>query len=312
MDDAILAIDAMGGDHGVLHNIKAVNKFLELEPSVRVILVGDSEKIAPMVKNPRAKIVHTSEFITMDDSPVEGLRNKKQSSMRIAIDLVKSGKAHAMVTAGNTGAIVALAKLCIGMNPGIKRPVLAAEGIDCNGRSRLFLDLGANVDCTSKMLHQFASIGTECFNKLHPEINNPKVSLFNVGQEQVKGSVIIKETAMMLQEDENINYNGYVEGDRIVDSDADIIVVDGFTGNIALKSIEGAIKCMLGPASKLRNVILFLLKPWIKKRIALMPGPAAMLLGIKLPVFKVHGSASQGLYIKALRFAHKSAKLDVL
>lgn len=306
MVDAILAIDVMGGDHGVLHNIKAIKKFLKQTPEAKVILVGDSEQIKPLINDESVEIVHAPEYITMDESPVEALRNKKQSSMRIAIDLVKTGRANAMITAGNTGAIVALSKLCLGMIPGIKRPVLAAEGIDCNGRNRLFLDLGANVDCTAKMLHQFALLGKECFQSLHPEVTQPKVSLFNVGQEQVKGSIIIKETAASLESDDDINYIGYVEGDRIVGSDADVIVVDGFTGNIALKSIEGAIKCMLGKSSLTRNIFLFVFKSFVKKRIALMPGPAAILLGVNQPVFKVHGSASQMLYAKGLNLAYKS------
>ena len=309
MTTASLAIDIMGGDHGIDHNLKAVRKFLVANPNAKVILVGDISLVnSEFSENPQVDLIHAPDSILMDDSPVEALRVKKQSSMRIAIDLVKTGKAHAMLTAGNTGAIVALAKLCIGMQEGIKRPVLAAEGLDCNGRSRLFLDLGANVDCTAKMLHQFARLGSRCFQNIHTKVTSPKVALFNVGKEQVKGSVIIKEAVVLLEEDPSINYSGFVEGDSIVESDADVIVVDGFTGNIALKSVEGTIKCMLGKQSMVRDLILCLFKKFVKRRIALMPGPAAMLLGIKLPVFKVHGSASQRLFLSALNLAYNSVK----
>ena len=309
MTTAALAIDIMGGDHGIDHNLKAVRKFLTANPNAQVILVGDTNLIsAEFSENPQITLIHAPDSILMDDSPVEALRIKKQSSMRVAIDLVKTGKASAMLTAGNTGAIVALAKLCIGMQDGIKRPVLAAEGLDCNGRSRLFLDLGANVDCTAKMLHQFAILGSQCFQNLHSNVTAPKVALFNVGKEQVKGSVIIKDAVALLEQDANINYIGFVEGDSIVESHADVIVVDGFTGNIALKSVEGTIKCMLGKQSIARDLILCIFKKLVKRRIALMPGPAAILLGIRLPVFKVHGSASQRLFLSALNLAYKSVE----
>lgn len=308
MEYTTLAVDAMGGDHGLAHNAKAILKFVNTNPKARVLLVGNSKHLNKIAQHDRIEIVHASQAIAMDDSPVEALRSKKQSSMRIAIEQVKSGKAAAMLTAGNTGAIVALAKLAVGMQTGIKRPVLAAEGVDCNGRHRLFLDLGANVDCTAKMLHQFAILGRDCFQKIHPEVRSPKISMFNVGSEQVKGSVVIKEAASYITDDPDLNYIGYVEGDQIVSSDADVIVVDGFTGNIALKSVEGTIKCMLGQQSIVRDIILFAFKGLVKKRIALMPGPAAILLGVKLPIYKVHGSASQRLFVKALQLAYDSVR----
>ena len=301
MNSATLAIDVMGGDYGFKHNVAAVNTFLKKNKKANLLLVGDKNKINPIVScNDRVRVIHTDQYIAMDESPVDALRSKKKSSIKVALDLVKNGDAKAAVSAGNTGALVALAKFSIGMESGIKRPVLAAEGIDCNGKSRLFLDLGANVDCSAKMLHQFALLGSKAFMHSYPEIIAPKVRLFNVGSEHVKGSVIIKEAAALLDFDESINYCGYVEGDGIVGSDADVIVVDGFTGNIALKSIEGTITCLLGKPSPLRNLILLLFKNSVKKRIALMPGPSAVLLGIKKPVYKVHGSAPQAMFVKAL------------
>lgn len=298
MVGATIAIDAMGGDHGLAHNIKAANKFLSNNKDQRIILVGDKEKIVGYNLHENISVEHAEHHITMEDSPVEAIKNKKNSSLRVTLDLVKQGKAVAAVSAGNTGAVVALAKFVLGMQPGIKRPVLAAEAVDCNGRQRLFLDLGANVDCSAKMLHQFATLGREAYMRMHE--NEPNIALFNVGKEQIKGSVTIKEAAQLIEEDDSLKYIGFVEGDNIIYSNADIIVVDGFTGNIALKSVEGAIKCMLGKKGLIRDMLLFCFKGFIKRRIALLPGPAAMLLGVNQPVFKIHGSASQSHIVKAL------------
>lgn len=300
MRQATIAVDAMGGDHGVANVVGAVNKFLEKNNAIKFLLVGNENVVKGFTLHKNIKVVHAEHSISMNDSPVEAIRAKRNSSIKVALDLVKNGEADAFVSTGSTGAIVALAKLTLGTIAGVKRPVLAAEAVDCFGRSRLFLDLGANVDCSAKMLHQFAILGHKAYKMLHKDQQEPKTALFNVGREQVKGSVIIKEAAQLLDADTTINYAGFVEGDQVVGSDADIIVVDGFTGNIALKSVEGAIKVMLGDKSLLRDILLLLFKKQIKKRIALRPGPAAMLLGIKKPVFKIHGSAKQEHIIQAL------------
>ena len=236
----------MGGDFGAAVVTKAAIAYLEDNHDISLILVGDQQEITSELNKlnakpyERLKIHHASERVEMDESPTQALRTKKDSSMRVAINLVKEGTADACVSAGNTGALMATARYVLKTLPGIDRPAITSTIPSINGQTYM-LDLGANVGCTSKHLLQFAVMGSCTSQSGIDEIDSPKVGLLNIGEEEIKGNEQVKEANEVLRQS-GLNYVGYVEGDGIYCSDVDVVVCDGFVGNVALKTSEGVAK----------------------------------------------------------------------
>jgi glycerol-3-phosphate acyltransferase PlsX len=235
-----VALDAMGGDNGPAVCIPAAQEMCDRYPELYLILVGRKEDIEPLlngsVSSERLRIVDAREIVTMDEPPADSLRKKKNSSLRVAIDLVKTGEAEACVSAGNTGALMATARFVLKTLPGIDRPAIMSAVPTMTGHSHM-LDLGANSDCTSAHLFQFAVMGSVVASTIE-NIENPRIGLLNIGAEEIKGNDTIREAAALLA-DSGLNYVGFVEGDDIAQQKADVIVCDGFSGNIALKVMEG-------------------------------------------------------------------------
>ena len=319
-----LAIDCMGGDFGVAVTIPAALDFLKEAQEARLILVGLQEKIAPFLENieadlkNRIELLHASEIVDMDEPPAHVLRHKKDSSMRRAIDCVKEGKADAIVSAGNTGALMATSYLVLKMLPGIERPAICTTLPTQNGHV-LMLDLGANVDCDPQHLFQFALMGSSLVATMEQK-DSPKVGLLNIGEEAIKGNLVVK-TATDLLNDSALHFIGNVEGDGIFKSDVDVIVCDGFVGNVALKAAEGVAQ-MIGDALKRefsRNLFtkavaclaIPILKR-IKKRFDHRQYNGAVLLGLRGVCVKSHGSADAFAFKTALRYAHGMVQHKVL
>jgi fatty acid/phospholipid synthesis protein PlsX len=245
-----IALDAMGGDHGVSVVVPAALQILEAQPSLRLILVGDEQALKQQLHHTSAsKLVeflgdrlvlrHASQRVEMGESPSQALRTKKDSSMRVAINLVKEGVAAACVSAGNTGALMATARFVLKTLPGISRPAIIAQLPTIKpGVSVRVLDLGANVDSTSEQLFEFAVMASVLVSAVDNK-ERPTVGLLNIGAEEIKGNEQVKKAAQLLSNNPGINYIGYVEGDAIYKGAADIVVCDGFVGNVMLKSSEG-------------------------------------------------------------------------
>ena len=326
----IVAIDAMGGDHGVKSTIAGSLLALGAHPNLKLILVGDATKIKRALAKHKAKnhpmisIHHTEEEVGMDESPAQVLRTKKQSSMRLAIDLVKDARANACVSAGNTGALMATSRFVLKMLPGIDRPAIiyAFPGMNPEtGKPTLahMLDLGANVDCSSDHLFQFAVMGSvmsECVDGK----KRPRVALLNIGEEQMKGLDSIKQAAIALGECKDINYVGYVEGNHIFHDRADVIVCDGFIGNIAIKSIEGAGSFFYQTVkesfthsiwSKLQALLARSALLRVKHRLDIKKYNGATLIGLRGVVIKSHGSADEVAFSAAVGKAVKEIEKDI-
>lgn len=319
-----IALDVMSGDNGpssaVSGAIKSLNNFNDL----RLILVGQEKVIATELaqhnqsnKN-RISVLHTSEYITMDDDIVNAIRTKKKSSMRLAINAVKDFQANACVSAGNTGALMSLSKIILKTIEGIDRPAICTSLPTKKGFVQV-LDLGANVECDSKNLFQFSVMGSSIVQSL--EIStNPKIGLLNIGSEEFKGNNIIKAAADLLNKS-NLNYIGFAEGDEIFSGNYDVIVTDGFTGNIALKSIEGVagmIKFFIKEEfekniyNKISSILSFPVMRGVKKKMDPRVYNGASLLGLNGIVVKSHGSADAFSYSNAIKTAYYEAKNNLL
>ncbi len=241
-----LSLDAMGGDNAPLVIVEGVNKALDRHPDVDFLLFGDEALLAEVVERfPRvkavARIYHTAEMITNDQKPGTALRSGKNSSMRLAINAVASGQAAGVVSAGNTGALMAMAKIVLKTLPGIARPAIATLVPTLRGES-VMLDLGANVECDADNLVQFAVMG-EVFARQVLGLDKPSVGILNIGAEGLKGNIAVQEASITLRDtDLPIKFTGFVEGDDIGAGTVDVIVTDGFTGNIALKTTEGTVR----------------------------------------------------------------------
>jgi phosphate acyltransferase len=239
-----VALDAMGGDFGPSETVPAVAQALLLLPKINILLVGDKAQIVPLLEqhsldfHPRLQLIHTSQSISMAERPVIALRNKTDSSMRVMLELLRCGQAQACVSAGNTGALMVMAMRVITMSPHLKRPALCSSLPNLRGQQTVMLDLGCNVNCTPDMLFQFASMGDLVAKHVHA-ISSPRIALLNVGEEVIKGSMLVQKTAELLSANNQFNYIGFIEGDQLISGQADVIVCDGFTGNIALKTAEG-------------------------------------------------------------------------
>ena len=237
-----VALDAMGGDAGPSACVPAAQQILATNKDLCLYLVGKQEVIKPLLNGSenrfgdRLQIVDAREVVAMDESPADALRKKKNSSLRVSIDLVKSGDADACVSSGNTGALMATARFVLKTLPGIDRPAIMTAVPTIHDHAHM-LDLGANSDCTSEHLFQFAVMGSVVASVVE-NIPNPKIGLLNIGSEEMKGNDTIRQAAALLAETD-LNYIGFVEGNDIATQKADVVVCDGFSGNVALKSMEG-------------------------------------------------------------------------
>lgn len=316
MSDLTIALDAMGGDIGPPITIPAALEMLHEHTHLKFIVCGDKYQITPLLKNKsprildRLTVVHCSQVVAMGDIPSVALRTKTDSSMRKAIDLVKDKSASACVSAGNTGALLTMAVRVLKMLPGIKRPALVSAIPNSTDHRTYMLDLGANVACDEQILYQFALMGSVVGEK--NKIKSPKIGLLNVGEEEIKGSEVIKKAAKLIKEDKSLNYIGYVEGNDIFSDKADVIVCDGFAGNIALKSCEGLSQAVVRHIQKFasenwRSKLLTAIALPIFKKLYKQMNPehynGASLLGLRGIVIKSHGNASKYAFKCAIQEA---------
>lgn len=317
-----IALDAMGGDHGPSVIVPAALAYVKSDPDVSLILVGREAALRahlPGREMPRGiEIQPASEEVAMDELPSKALRNKKDSSMRVAIDLVKAGRAAACVSAGNTGALMATARFVLKTLPSVDRPAIITVLPAVNGRTWV-LDLGANVDCSAEHLYQFAVMGAELVRAVEG-LAAPTVGLLNIGQEEIKGNEQVKQAHELLARSD-LNYLGYVEGDDIyLRQDLDIVVTDGFVGNVALKTTEGVAKMIRhfikaefqrNWLTKLAAVLVMPILNGLRRRIDPRQYNGASLLGLRGIVVKSHGGADAVAFHNAIAIAKKEVLSDV-
>nr|VFJ57981.1 MAG: phosphate:acyl-[acyl carrier protein] acyltransferase [Candidatus Kentron sp. FW] len=318
-----IALDAMGGDYGPSVIVPAAIKILADEPNVRLILVGNEKLLEAALGTHKAKqgerltIHHASQRVEMDEVVSLAVRNKKDSSMRVAINLVKEGKADACVSAGNTGALMAMARFVLKTLPGIDRPAICTSLPSLTGHAHL-LDLGANIDSTPTHLFQFGIMGSVLAGAVD---NNPcsKVGLLNVGEEEIKGNESVKEAGRLLSA-ANIHYIGFVEGDDIYKGVADVIVCDGFVGNVALKASEGVAKMIThfikqefkgGLLSRVAGLASKPVLSRLKERVDPRRYNGASLLGLRGIVVKSHGGADVFAFTNAIKQAVAECRKNV-
>lgn len=310
-----IALDAMGGDFGPQVVIPAALDILNRERELTLILVGDRDELSARLADARPGvrerlvIRHASQRVEMGELPSQALRLKKDSSMRVAINLVKEGAADACVSAGNTGALMATARYVLKTLPGIDRPAIISALPCITGHTHM-LDLGANVDCTAEHLFQFAVMGSVLATAVD-NIERPRVGLLNIGQEEIKGNDQVKEAARLLGSS-NLNYIGFVEGDDIYKGTADVVVCDGFVGNVALKTSEGLAKMFRhymkdefsrGAFSRLAGLIALPVLQSFRKKFDPRRYNGASLLGLQGIVIKSHGSADAFAFANAINIA---------
>ncbi|HTD02887.1 phosphate acyltransferase PlsX [Undibacterium sp.] len=324
-----ISIDCMGGDHGPAVTVAAAVSFANREPDSEFILVGlESEIHAELKKNragnhPRMTVVNATEVISMDD-PVEiALRKKKDSSMRVAVNQVKEGLAQVCVSAGNTGALMAVSRYVLKTMPGVDRPAICGLLPNQKNRPTYMLDLGANVDCEPLHLHQFAIMGSALVSAVEGRAK-PVIGLLNVGEEDIKGNDVVKKTAQLLRADHEkglLNFYGNVEGNDIFKGTTDIVVCDGFVGNVTLKAAEGLgrfFKATLSSEFKSNplNYLGAIIAQGALKAISRKMNPSnyngGCLLGLRGLVFKSHGGADKYSYEWAIQRAFDAVKNDVL
>lgn len=281
----------MSGDLGAEVVVRAAAATLRKYRNLELILVGDGEELERLAadivgQDTRLRIEHASEVVAMSEPPADALRKKKDSSMRVAINLVKDGTAHACVSAGNTGALMATAKFVLKMLPGIDRPAIIAE-LPARGGSVHMLDLGANTQATADHLFQYAVMGSIVATDI-AGVDKPRIGLLNIGSEEIKGHETVREAAAMLA-DSTLNYVGFIEGTDLTSGNVDVVVTDGFTGNVALKTMEGTVvlgKHYLARAFK-RN--------WLTKLQAILAGSVLRRLSVELDSRNFNGATLAGL-----------------
>jgi phosphate acyltransferase len=316
-----IAVDAMGGDHGPSVTIPACIQFLAGHPDVELLLVGRASALN--VDHPRMHRVDASEVVGMDEPVESALRRKKDSSMRVTIQQVKDGRASAAVSAGNTGALMAISRYVLKTMNGIDRPAIAGHIPNALGRATLVLDLGANVDCTAEHLLQFAVMGSALVSVLSDQAS-PKVGLLNIGEEMIKGNEIIKRAGELLRAAGaagDLNFVGNVEGNDIFKGTADVVVCDGFVGNVALKTSEGLASMInqflraefsRNMFTKLLGLCVYPILSAFKNRMDHRRYNGAALLGLRGLVFKSHGSADAVAFEHALTRAYDAARNQLL
>lgn len=310
----------MGGDYGLRMSLPASLQSLSDFDDIDLTLVGDQSEIASQLKalgsplEERIQIVHADEVVAMDDKPSHALKHKRQSSMRLAIDLLATGEVDAVVSAGNTGALMAMGTLVVKTVEGIQRPAICTNLPTLAGHTRL-LDLGANVDASAEQLHQFAVMGSALCSIEHDQAS-PRVALLNIGEEAIKGNELVKQAGALLQSDASLNYVGSVEADNLLTGHVDVIVCDGFVGNVALKTMEGTAQHI---AERMRSEFQ---RDWLTRLQAFLSQSVlgrlckqldpekyngASLLGLNGVIVKSHGSSS----VKGFSQAICQARLEV-
>ncbi len=322
MSAIVVAIDAMGGDHGPSVTVPAAVAALRADADLSIALVGREEAIGALLSGSeslggRLRVVHAPEVVGMDESPAIALRTKKQSSMRVAIDLVKAGDAQACVSAGNTGALMATSRFVLKTLGGIERPAIAGVLPTINGRTYM-LDLGANVDCTASQLLQFAIMGSSLVSALeHKE--SPSVGLLNVGTEDIKGNETVKQAGELLRAS-GLRFHGNVEGDDIYRGTVDVVVCDGFVGNVALKTSEGLAQMLSAtlraefgrnPLTRLAALCAMPVLRSFKRTVDHRRYNGASLLGLQGVVVKSHGSADAFAYGFAIERAVEEVRMGL-
>jgi phosphate acyltransferase len=314
----------MGGDHGVHVTIPAALSFVNETGDARVLLVGLPEVIESELKrlgagtDDRIQVRPAPEIVAMDEAPASALRGKRESSMRIGIDAVKNLDAHACVSAGNTGALMAISRFVLKMLPGIERPAIASFLPTLRGHTCV-LDLGANVDCTADHLLQFAVMGSSLVSAVD-DIDKPSVGLLNIGEEEIKGNEVVKQAAELLR-NSGLNFYGNVEGTDIYKGTTDVIVCDGFVGNVALKTSEGLVQMLAAYLreefqrnlfTKISGAMALPVINAFRRRVDPRRYNGASLLGLKGIVVKSHGSADSFGFRFAIQRAYEEARHDVL
>jgi len=319
----LLALDAMSGDHGHRIVVDAALRALDEHPQLSLILVGDEAALARELaahrrsQESRIRLQHATQVVAMDELPSKALRGKKDSSMRVAVDLVKSGQAQAAVSAGNTGALMAIAKFVLKTLPGIDRPAIISPMPTVSGATHV-LDLGANASCSAEQLFQFAVMGSALVTALHG-VERPKVALLNIGEEEIKGNEIIKQAAVLIA-GSKLHYTGFIEGDGIFLHPVDVVVCDGFVGNVALKAGEGVAKLV---THFMREEFT---RDWLTKAVALIARSVlrqlarrmdprryngASLVGLNGTVIKSHGGADALAFANAIEVALRAVQNNV-
>ncbi|MEE9412115.1 MAG: phosphate acyltransferase PlsX [Methylococcales bacterium] len=322
-ESVTVAIDVMSGDHGLSETIPAALASLAELPQLSLLLVGDEIAMQQQLGDElskwqgRLKLVHASQVVEMDDTPSKVLRSKRDSSMRVAINQVKTGNAGACVSSGNTGALMAMAKFVLKTIPGIDRPAIISPLPSRLGHTHV-LDLGANIESSAEQLLQFALMGSELVRAVDG-LESPKVGLLNVGEEEMKGSQQVKQ-AFQLLTDAPINFIGYVEGDDICMGNVDVVVTDGFVGNISLKAMEGIANLIVSslkqcftknPLSKLAGLIAMPVLKSFKKLFDVKKYNGASLIGLTGIVIKSHGGADRVAIANAIKVAAIEIEKDV-
>jgi phosphate acyltransferase len=310
----------MGGDHGPSVTIPAAISFLKQEPDAELILVGLEDVLRSELKkhhadtNPRLSVRGATEVVAMDDPVEVALRRKKDSSMRVAVELVKDGGVAACVSAGNTGALMAVSRYVLKTMAGVDRPAICSIIPNEKGGPTYMLDLGANVDCEPHHLHQFAIMGSVLFSAMEG-VKKPTIGLLNVGSEEIKGNEVVKATGALLRADHargGLNFYGNVEGNDIFKGTTDVVVCDGFVGNVTLKAIEGLAHFL---KSVFKENLLSMLGALIARKSLKKLNPSryngASLLGLRGLVFKSHGGADAYSFEWAIRRAFDAAKYNV-
>ena len=323
-----IAVDVMGGDHGLSVTLPACAAFLRTHSDARLLLVGEQTLIQnelhhyQLELSERCQIVHASEIVEMHEAVETALRRKKDSSMRVAINQVKDGQAHAVVSAGNTGALMAIARFVLKTLDGIDRPAIASIMPNMDETGTVVLDLGANVDCTAEHLQQFALMGSSLVaaTMAHATAGNPRVGLLNIGHEDMKGNEVVKAAGELLKQTP-INFIGNVEGNQIFTGGADVIVCDGFVGNVLLKTSEGLSQIVRQrlthefKKSLWRKLAAIFALPAIngfKRSVDNRPFNGAALLGLRGVVIKSHGGADSYAFGFALQRAYNAVAHDML
>jgi len=315
-----IAIDVMSGDNPPREYVAGSVRALLDDPDMHALLVGQHEQIEPHLAQTagpvrsRIEIIPATQVVAMGDSPREAIRRKKDSSMRIAIDLVKSGRAAACVSAGNTGALTAMAHFVLKTIPGVERAAIISAIPAAHGHTQM-LDLGANTKATPEQLRQFASMGRIIARDIHG-LDNPRIGLLNIGEEDIKGHEVVQEAHALLAT-AGLNYVGFVEGDDIFSGDVDVVVTDGFTGNVALKTMEGAAR-LIGNRmreefrSSWTSTLAGLIARPVLRRVAAGLDPnrynGACMVGLAGIVVKSHGRADGAAFSRAISTAAVAAR----
>ena len=322
--DVTVAIDCMGGDHGPHVTVPAAFDYLRRGGNVNIILVGQQEAIATELRKlkadrePRLAVQHASEVVGMDEPPAMALRSKKDSSMRVAVNLVKDGTAHACVSAGNTGALMAISRFVLKMLPDIERPAICSVLPTSKGHTYV-LDLGANVDCTAEHLLQFGVMGSTLVSSVENK-PQPSIGLLNIGEEDIKGNEVVKQAAELLRAS-GLNFYGNVEGDDIYKGTTDVVVCDGFVGNVAIKVSEGLVQMLStylrdefnrNALTRLAGLVALPVIKAFKRRVDPRLYNGASLLGLRGIVVKSHGAADRFSFRVAIGRAVDEARGGVL